>query len=176
MAEWAGSHPAAHAELPSALSWSLSLSLLSVLKATQTSPSCQLPPRPRPLSPHGAAPKALTRIPAAALLGAVSGLSGAALPCLQTHGAGCGAALVLPLLGILVATLLVWRQSQSRERASFTVSKAASGTFPRERDLGDGAPAAPPAPVQHPSAKPPHEHPSPQQGLGDSTPLSPISQ
>uniref|UniRef100_G1N3J1 Cationic amino acid transporter C-terminal domain-containing protein n=1 Tax=Meleagris gallopavo TaxID=9103 RepID=G1N3J1_MELGA len=78
-------------------------------------------PAPCPLSPQGAAPKALTRIPAAALLGAVSGLSGAALPCLHAYGAGCGAALVLLLLGILVAALLVRRQPQSRERASFMV-------------------------------------------------------
>uniref|UniRef100_A0A8C9EUG9 Cationic amino acid transporter C-terminal domain-containing protein n=1 Tax=Pavo cristatus TaxID=9049 RepID=A0A8C9EUG9_PAVCR len=86
------------------------------------SPELSAPtPAPCPLPPQGAAPKALPRIPAAALLGAVSGLSGAALPCLHAHGAGCGAALVLLLLGILVAALLVWRQPQSRERASFMV-------------------------------------------------------
>ncbi|XP_040503112.1 cationic amino acid transporter 2 isoform X1 [Gallus gallus] len=79
-----------------------------------------LRPPPHP-TPHSYTVVSWALLAIAALLGAVSGLSGAALPCLQTHGAGCGAALVLPLLGILVATLLVWRQSQSRERASFTV-------------------------------------------------------
>uniref|UniRef100_A0A663F5B7 Cationic amino acid transporter C-terminal domain-containing protein n=1 Tax=Aquila chrysaetos chrysaetos TaxID=223781 RepID=A0A663F5B7_AQUCH len=58
---------------------------------------------------------------AAALVCALSWVSTTRLPCLWAGGAWCIAALVLPLLGILVAALLVWRQPQSRERASFTV-------------------------------------------------------
>uniref|UniRef100_A0A8C2T2U9 Cationic amino acid transporter 2-like n=1 Tax=Coturnix japonica TaxID=93934 RepID=A0A8C2T2U9_COTJA len=80
------------------------------------------PPHPTPHS-YTVVSWALLAIgtPGAALLGAVSGLSGAALPCLNAHRAGCGAALVLLLLGILVAALFIWRQPQSRERASFMV-------------------------------------------------------
>ncbi|KAM9603796.1 cationic amino acid transporter 2-like isoform 4-T4 [Morphnus guianensis] len=76
---------------------------------------------------------ALTAV--AALVCALSWVSTAGLPCLQAGGAWCIATLVLPLLGILVAALLVWRQPQSRERASFTVSSftlaMGSGTAPR---------------------------------------------
>ncbi|XP_054073573.1 cationic amino acid transporter 2-like [Rissa tridactyla] len=62
---------------------------------------------------------ALTAV--AALVCALSWGSTTGLPCLQTGGAWCIAALALPLLGILVAALLIWRQPQSRERASFMV-------------------------------------------------------
>ncbi|KAM8993561.1 cationic amino acid transporter 2-like [Ara ararauna] len=62
---------------------------------------------------------ALTAI--AALLCAVSWVSTAGLQCLCAGGAWCITALALPLLGILVAALLIWRQPQSRERASFMV-------------------------------------------------------
>ncbi|XP_042646144.1 cationic amino acid transporter 2-like [Tyto alba] len=57
----------------------------------------------------------------AALAVAVSCVSIAGLPCLQAGGAWCVAALALPLLGIVVAALLIWRQPQSQERASFMV-------------------------------------------------------
>ncbi|NXF29326.1 CTR2 protein, partial [Nyctibius bracteatus] len=62
---------------------------------------------------------ALTAV--AALVCAVSWGSMAGLPCLRAGGAWCIAALALPLLGILAAALLIWRQPQSRERASFMV-------------------------------------------------------
>ncbi|XP_069629311.1 cationic amino acid transporter 2 isoform X1 [Haliaeetus albicilla] len=62
---------------------------------------------------------ALTAV--AALVCVLSWVSTAGLPCLRAGGAWCIATLVLPLLGILVAALLVWRQPQSRERASFMV-------------------------------------------------------
>ncbi|KAM6357353.1 cationic amino acid transporter 2-like [Alca torda] len=62
---------------------------------------------------------ALTAV--AALVCALSWGSTAGLPCLQAGGVWCIAALALPLLGILVAALLIWRQPQSQERASFTV-------------------------------------------------------
>ncbi|XP_074012227.1 cationic amino acid transporter 2-like [Numenius arquata] len=57
----------------------------------------------------------------AALICAVSWVSSTGLPCLQAGGAWCIAVLALPLLGILVAALLIWRQPQSWERASFMV-------------------------------------------------------
>lgn len=59
---------------------------------------------------------------AAPLLCAVSWVSTAGLPCLWAGGAWCIAALALPLLGILVAALLIRRQPRSWERASFMVS------------------------------------------------------
>ncbi|NXN83142.1 CTR2 protein, partial [Bombycilla garrulus] len=58
---------------------------------------------------------------AAALACALSWVSAAGLPCLQAGGAWCIAALALPLLGILAAALLIWRQPQSRDTASFMV-------------------------------------------------------
>uniref|UniRef100_A0A8C3KN65 Cationic amino acid transporter C-terminal domain-containing protein n=1 Tax=Calidris pygmaea TaxID=425635 RepID=A0A8C3KN65_9CHAR len=58
---------------------------------------------------------------AAALVCAMSWVSSTGLPCLQAGGAWCISGLALPLLGILVAALLIWRQPQSRERASFMV-------------------------------------------------------
>uniref|UniRef100_A0A8D0EY40 Cationic amino acid transporter C-terminal domain-containing protein n=1 Tax=Strix occidentalis caurina TaxID=311401 RepID=A0A8D0EY40_STROC len=58
---------------------------------------------------------------AAALVIAVSWASTAGLPCLQAGGVWCITALALPLLGILAAALLIWRQPQSQEGASFTV-------------------------------------------------------
>nr|XP_009485387.1 PREDICTED: low affinity cationic amino acid transporter 2-like [Pelecanus crispus] len=76
------------------------------------------PPQPTPGSSAVVA-WALTAI--AALVCAVSWVSTARLPCLRAGGAWCIAALALPLLGILVAALLIWRQPQSRERASFMV-------------------------------------------------------
>ncbi|NXN44860.1 CTR2 protein, partial [Rhinoptilus africanus] len=62
---------------------------------------------------------ALTAV--AALVCALSWGSTTGLPCLRVGGAWCIAGLALPLLGILVAALLIWRHPQSRERASFTV-------------------------------------------------------
>ncbi|NXI94022.1 CTR2 protein, partial [Psophia crepitans] len=76
------------------------------------------PPHPTPRSSAVVA-WALTAV--AALVCAVSWVSRAALPCLCAGGAWCIAALALPLLGILVAALLIWRQPQSQERASFMV-------------------------------------------------------
>ncbi|KFW66115.1 Low affinity cationic amino acid transporter 2, partial [Pygoscelis adeliae] len=76
------------------------------------------PPRPTPRSSATVA-WALTAV--AALVCAVSWASTARLPCLWAGGAWCIAALALPLLGILAAALLIWRQPQSRERASFMV-------------------------------------------------------
>uniref|UniRef100_A0A8C0UJ82 Cationic amino acid transporter 2-like n=1 Tax=Cyanistes caeruleus TaxID=156563 RepID=A0A8C0UJ82_CYACU len=52
---------------------------------------------------------------------ALSWVSAAGLPCLWAGGAWCITALALPLLGILAAALLIWRQPQSRDRASFMV-------------------------------------------------------
>ncbi|KAM6251840.1 LOW QUALITY PROTEIN: cationic amino acid transporter 2-like [Porphyrio hochstetteri] len=54
------------------------------------------------------------------LVCALSWVSSARLLCL-TGGAWCIAALALPLLGILAAALLLWRQPQSQEGASFMV-------------------------------------------------------
>uniref|UniRef100_A0A8B9FB55 Cationic amino acid transporter C-terminal domain-containing protein n=1 Tax=Amazona collaria TaxID=241587 RepID=A0A8B9FB55_9PSIT len=67
------------------------------------------------LSSHCCGPSAV------ALVCAVSWVSTARLQCLCAGGAWCITALALPLLGILVAALLIWRQPQSRERASFMV-------------------------------------------------------
>ncbi|NWH46038.1 CTR2 protein, partial [Fregata magnificens] len=76
------------------------------------------PPRPTPCSSAVAA-WALTAI--VALVCAVSWVNTTGLSCLRAGGAWCIAALALPLLGILVAALLIWRQPQSQERASFMV-------------------------------------------------------
>ncbi|NXU28682.1 CTR2 protein, partial [Thalassarche chlororhynchos] len=76
------------------------------------------PPHPIPRS-SAAVAWALTAI--ATLVCAVSWVSTAGLPCLRAGGAWCIVALALPLLGILVAALLIWRQPQSRERAPFMV-------------------------------------------------------
>ncbi|NXH27526.1 CTR2 protein, partial [Myiagra hebetior] len=57
----------------------------------------------------------------AALACALSWVSAAGLPCLRAGGAWCITALALALLGILVAALLIWRQPQSRDKASFMV-------------------------------------------------------
>ncbi|NXJ29263.1 CTR2 protein, partial [Dicrurus megarhynchus] len=62
---------------------------------------------------------ALTAV--AALACALSWVSAAGLPCLRAGGAWCITALALPLLGILVAALLIWRQPQSRDKAFFMV-------------------------------------------------------
>uniref|UniRef100_A0A8D2QS96 Cationic amino acid transporter C-terminal domain-containing protein n=1 Tax=Zosterops lateralis melanops TaxID=1220523 RepID=A0A8D2QS96_ZOSLA len=56
-----------------------------------------------------------------ALACALSWVSTAGLPCLQAGGAWCITALALPLLGILAAALLIWRQPQSQDKASFMV-------------------------------------------------------
>ncbi|NWH67719.1 CTR2 protein, partial [Geococcyx californianus] len=76
------------------------------------------PPHPTPCSSAVVA-GALAAV--APLVCAVSWVSAAGLPCLWAGGAWCIAALALPLLGILLAVLLIWRQPQSRERASFMV-------------------------------------------------------
>ncbi|KGL99323.1 Low affinity cationic amino acid transporter 2, partial [Charadrius vociferus] len=78
----------------------------------------QPPLRPTPRSSTTVA-WALTAV--AALVCAVSWVSTTGMPCIRAGGAWCITALALPLLGILVAALLIWRQPQSRERASFTV-------------------------------------------------------
>ncbi|NWI32353.1 CTR2 protein, partial [Sula dactylatra] len=77
-----------------------------------------LPPRPTPCSSAVVA-WALTAI--AALVCALSWVSTTGLPCLRAAGAWCIAALTVPLLGILAAALLIWRQPQSQDRASFMV-------------------------------------------------------
>ncbi|XP_054245339.1 cationic amino acid transporter 2-like [Indicator indicator] len=76
------------------------------------------PPCPTPRS-SALVGWALTAV--AALVSAMSWVSAAGLSCFQVRGAWCITALALPLLGILVAALLIWRQPQSRERASFMV-------------------------------------------------------
>uniref|UniRef100_A0A8C0EPG3 Cationic amino acid transporter C-terminal domain-containing protein n=1 Tax=Bubo bubo TaxID=30461 RepID=A0A8C0EPG3_BUBBB len=76
------------------------------------------PPHPTPRSSAMVA-WALTAV--AALVIAVSWASTAGLPCLQAGGVWCITALALPLLGILAAALLIWRQPQSREGVSFMV-------------------------------------------------------
>ncbi|NWR72114.1 CTR2 protein, partial [Centropus unirufus] len=63
--------------------------------------------------------RALTAV--AALVCAVSWGSTTGLSCLQAGGGWCIAALVLPLLGIVLAALIIWRQPQSQERTSFMV-------------------------------------------------------
>ncbi|KFP56184.1 Low affinity cationic amino acid transporter 2, partial [Cathartes aura] len=81
-----------------------------------------LHPRRGTGSTRGSAALTCCRGPsAAALVCAVSWVSIAGLPCLRAGDAWCIATLALPLLGILVAALLVWRQPQSPERASFMV-------------------------------------------------------
>nr|XP_009940950.1 PREDICTED: low affinity cationic amino acid transporter 2-like [Opisthocomus hoazin] len=77
-------------------------------------------PSPHP-TPRTSAVVAWALTAVAALVCAVSGVSIAGLPCLRAAGAWCIATLVLALLGILAAALLIWRQPQTRERASFTV-------------------------------------------------------
>ncbi|NXQ40556.1 CTR2 protein, partial [Catharus fuscescens] len=78
----------------------------------------QPPPRPTPRS-SAVVVWALTA--AAALACALSWVSTAGLPCLRAGRAWCITALALPLLGILAAALLIWRQPQSRDKASFMV-------------------------------------------------------
>ncbi|NWI87059.1 CTR2 protein, partial [Pitta sordida] len=72
-------------------------------------------------TPHSSSAVAWALAVVAALVCALSWVSAAGLPCLQARGAWCIAALALPLLGILAAALLIWRQPQSRDRASFMV-------------------------------------------------------
>ncbi|NXM43286.1 CTR2 protein, partial [Gymnorhina tibicen] len=76
------------------------------------------PPHPTPRS-SAVVVWALTAV--AALACALSWVSTAGLPCLRAGGAWCITALALSLLGILVAALLIWRQPQSRDKASFMV-------------------------------------------------------
>ncbi|NWS25793.1 CTR2 protein, partial [Polioptila caerulea] len=78
----------------------------------------QPPPHPTPRS-SAVVLWALTAV--AALACALSWVSTAGLPCLRAGGAWCITALALPLLGILAAALLIWRQPQSRDKASFMV-------------------------------------------------------
>ncbi|NXP37345.1 CTR2 protein, partial [Leiothrix lutea] len=78
----------------------------------------QPPPHPTPGS-SAVVVWALTAV--AALACALSWVSTAGLPCLQAGGAWCITALALSLLGILAAALLIWRQPQSQDKASFMV-------------------------------------------------------
>ncbi|XP_058671581.1 cationic amino acid transporter 2-like [Ammospiza caudacuta] len=78
----------------------------------------QPPPHPTPRS-SALVVRALTA--AAALACALGWVSSAGLPCLWAGGAWCITALALPLLGILAAALLIWRQPQSQDKASFVV-------------------------------------------------------
>ncbi|KFV16983.1 Low affinity cationic amino acid transporter 2, partial [Tauraco erythrolophus] len=72
-------------------------------------------------TPRSSAAVAWALTAVAALVCTVSWVSAAGMPCLQAAGAWCIVALALPLLGILVAALLIWRQPRSQERASFMV-------------------------------------------------------
>ncbi|NXF83455.1 CTR2 protein, partial [Sclerurus mexicanus] len=72
-------------------------------------------------TPHSSCTVAWALAAVAALVCALSWVSTAGLPCLRARGAWCIAALALPLLGILAAALLIWRQPQSQDRASFMV-------------------------------------------------------
>ncbi|KAM6116305.1 LOW QUALITY PROTEIN: cationic amino acid transporter 2-like [Pterocles gutturalis] len=76
------------------------------------------PPHPTPCS---SAVVAWALMAIAVLVCAMSWGSTITLPCLQAGGAWCITALALPLLGILAAALLIWRQPKSQERASFMV-------------------------------------------------------
>ncbi|KFQ34641.1 Low affinity cationic amino acid transporter 2, partial [Mesitornis unicolor] len=76
------------------------------------------PPHPTPGS-SAAVAWALAAV--AALACAVSWVSTTGLPCLRAGRGWCIISLALPLLGILAAALLIWRQPQGRERASFMV-------------------------------------------------------
>ncbi|NXM52632.1 CTR2 protein, partial [Illadopsis cleaveri] len=78
----------------------------------------QPPPHP---TPHSSAVVVWALTAVAALACALSWVSTAGLPCLQAGGAWCITALALPLLGILAAALLIWRQPQSQDKASFMV-------------------------------------------------------
>ncbi|NWS67302.1 CTR2 protein, partial [Crotophaga sulcirostris] len=77
-------------------------------------------PPPHPTS-RSSAVVAWALAAVATLVCAMSWVSGGGLPCLQARGVWCITALALPLLGILLAALLIWRQPQSLERASFMV-------------------------------------------------------
>ncbi|NWV91007.1 CTR2 protein, partial [Machaerirhynchus nigripectus] len=78
----------------------------------------QPPPHP---TPHSSAVVVWALTAVAALACALSWVSATGLPCLRAGGAWCITALALPLLGILVAALLIWRQPQSWDKASFMV-------------------------------------------------------
>ncbi|NXO37449.1 CTR2 protein, partial [Locustella ochotensis] len=78
----------------------------------------QPPPRPTPRS-SALVLWALAAV--AALACALSWVSTAGLPCLRAGRAWCITALALLLLGILAAALLIWRQPQSGDKASFMV-------------------------------------------------------
>ncbi|NXM69302.1 CTR2 protein, partial [Serilophus lunatus] len=77
-------------------------------------------PPPHP-TPHSSSAVAWVLTVVAVLVCALSWVSAAGLPCLWAGGAWCIAALALSLLGILAAALLIWRQPQSQDRASFMV-------------------------------------------------------
>ncbi|NWT25469.1 CTR2 protein, partial [Cardinalis cardinalis] len=78
----------------------------------------QPPPHP---TPRSSALVVWALAAAAALAGALGWVSTAGLPCLRAGAAWCITALALPLLGILAAALLIWRQPQSQDKASFMV-------------------------------------------------------
>ncbi|NWI05681.1 CTR2 protein, partial [Tichodroma muraria] len=78
----------------------------------------QPPPHP---TPHSSALVLWALTAVATLACALSWVSTAGLPCLRAGGAWCITALALPLLGILAAALLIWRQPQSWGKASFMV-------------------------------------------------------
>ncbi|OWK59560.1 Cationic amino acid transporter 2 [Lonchura striata] len=78
----------------------------------------QPPPHP---TPHSSAVVGWALAAVAALACALSWVSTAGLPCLRAGGAWCTTALALPLLGILAAALLIWRQPQRQDKAFFMV-------------------------------------------------------
>ncbi|KAM7007925.1 cationic amino acid transporter 2-like [Passerculus sandwichensis] len=78
----------------------------------------QPPPHP---TPRSSALVVWALAAAAALACALGWVSSAGLPCLRAGAAWCITALALPLLGILAAALLIWRQPQSWDKASFMV-------------------------------------------------------
>ncbi|KAF2979037.1 hypothetical protein EK904_000200 [Melospiza melodia maxima] len=104
----------------------------------------QPPPHATPRS-SALVVRALTA--AAALACALGWVSSAGLPCLRAGGAWCITALALPLLGILAAALLIWRQPQSQDKASF-MAEQQRAAFSRGIYPAGSLPALPASP-QH---------------------------